>query len=53
MSRFVVTMIVDGNCYRREEVARDEADAAYKAQGRVPFSEDCRVVGVKCIGRCA
>lgn len=53
MIRFVVTMIVDGNCYRREEVARDEADAAYKAQWRVPFSSDCRVVGVKCIGRCA
>lgn len=53
MSRFIVTLISQGNCYRREEVARDEADAAYKAQGRVPFSEDCRVVGVKCIGRCA
>ena len=52
MSRFVVTMIVDGNCYRREEVARDEADAAYMAQGRVPFSADCRVVGVKWLGRC-
>ena len=52
MSRFVVTMIVDGNCYRREEVARDEADAAYKAQGRVPFSYGgVRVVGVKWLGR--
>lgn len=52
MSHYVVTMIADGNCYRREEVARDEADAAYKAQGRVHFSEDCRVVDVTWIGRC-
>ena len=51
MNRFVVTMIANGNCYRREEVARDEDDAAYKAHGRVPFSADVRVVGVKWIGR--
>lgn len=53
MSRFVVTMIVDGNCYRREEVARDEADAVEMAKSRINFSSDCRVFGVKCIGRCA
>lgn len=51
MSRYVVTMIADGNCYRREEIAADEDDAAYKAQGRVPFSNSgVRVVGVKWLG---
>lgn len=53
MSRFVVTMIANGNCYRREEIAASETDAVEKAKGRIPFSRDCRVCGVKWIGRCA
>lgn len=52
MSRFVVTIVTNGNCYRREEVAQDEADAINKAQGRLPFSHDFRVVGVRRLGRC-
>lgn len=52
MSRFVVTIVAGGNCYRREEVARDEADAVEMAKSRIPFSAtDCRVFGVKWIGR--
>lgn len=53
MSRFVVTMIANGNCYRLEEIAASETDAVEKAKGRIPFSQDCRVCGVKWIGRCA
>ena len=50
MSRYVVTMIADGNCYRREEVAKCDVDAVEMAKSRVPFSADCRVVGVKWLG---
>ena len=53
MSRFVVTLISNGNCYRREKIAKSEADAVEMAKSRIPFSSDCRVYGVKCIGRCA
>lgn len=53
MSHYVVTMIADGNCYRREEIAKSATDAVEMAKNRIPFSSDCRVFGVKCIGRCA
>ena len=53
MIRFVVTLISQGNCYRREEIAKSETDAVEMAKSRIPFSSDCRVFGVKCIGRCA
>lgn len=53
MSRFVVTIIANGNCFQRVETAADEADAINKAKSRIPFSFDCRVCGVKWLGRCA
>ena len=52
MSLFVVTLISQGNCYCREEIAKSETDAVEMAKSRIPFSSDCRMVGVKCIGRC-
>ena len=53
MSHYIVTMIADGNCYCREEIAKSATDAVEMAKSRIPFSSDCRVFGVKCIGRCA
>lgn len=53
MSRFLVTIVAGGNCYRREEIAKTDVDAIEKAKARLPFSFDCRVCGVKWLGRCA